>query len=364
MNGVRTRWLAVPLLLALVGLAAASCDDGGEKESQAAPSASTPIGVQGDVETEKFGPPELPFTMDGDTKVFELTAAPTNWRPRQDLPEVEAWAYNGQVPGPTIRVLAGDKFRLVFRNDLPEHSSIHWHGLIVPNNMDGVGGLTQDPVNPGQSFTYEFTIPTTPGTFMYHAHMNDLMQVRMGLYGAFIVEGEGEPKFDQDRIVLLSDLGGEFMVNGGSFPDTEAWEVESGQHVRVRLINISSVASHPMHFHGHFMRLIARDGTLISNGGQVLVENTISMDPGQTADVEVVMNSDPGTWIFHCHVLNHVMGPEPESADVTKANGGMVIAVAYGDGSSSRSEGAAPATARQLIEQAGAAVPVEAAQHH
>lgn len=352
------------LLLPLAAFAVISCGDDGKEASGAAGQGAAPIGVRGDVETEKFGPPDLPFTMDGGTKVFELTAAPLTWRPRADLPEVEAWGYNGQVPGPTIRVHAGDKFRLVFKNGLPEHSSIHWHGVIVPNSMDGVGGLTQDPVNPGESFTYEFTIPDTPGTFMYHAHMNDLMQVRMGLYGAFIVGGEDEPKFDQDRIVLLSDLEGHYLINGRSFPDTEAWEVKPGQHLRVRLINISSVASHPMHFHGHFMRVIGRDGTLVSNSGQVLVENTISMDPGQTADVEVVTDSDPGVWIFHCHVLSHVMGPEPESADVTKANGGMVIAMQYTEEEGARERGGSPLTARQLIEQATDVAMAEGAHHH
>ena len=351
---MRVRFLRLgATVLALLALGAVSC--GGDDDEGASPSPSAPIGVEGDVETQKFGPPDAEFTMDGDTKVFELTAAPLTIRPREDGQEVEAWGYNGQVPGPTIRVHTGDKFRLVFNNELPEHSTIHPHGLIVPNAMDGVGGLTQDPVLPGDSFTYEYTIPDTAGTFMYHAHMNDLMQVRMGLYGAFIVEGDDEPKFDQERIVLLSDTEGEFMINGRSFPDTEAWEVEPGQHIRARLINISSVASHPMHLHGHFMRIIARDGTLVSNAGQALVENTIGMDVGQTADVEVVMDNGPGTWIFHCHVLNHVMGPEPESADITKANGGMVIAIQYVDEGATRNA-APPPTARQLIERGGAFV--------
>lgn len=294
---------------------------------------SEPI-PQATAATERFGPPEAEVTEEGDWKAVHLTASKFQWQFRDDQEPVEVWGYNEQIPGPTLHFREGDKLRVYFRNDLDEASSIHWHGLIVPFSMDGVGGLTQPPVMPGETFVYEFTVPSTPGTFMYHAHMNDMEQVSMGLSGAFIVDPRdgGDGRYDQDRVMLLNNIEGRYLVNGKEFPNVDPWLVRKGDLLRVRMINISPIEIHPMHFHGHFTREIAKDGTDIGNAQEGRVENTVLVAPGQTIDVEVRMNAPgKGVWIFHCHVLSHVMGPDGKSLNIALANGGMVIPVVYED---------------------------------
>ena len=299
--------------------------------------ATTALRVETDeakAQTERFGPPEAEITQEGDYKAIHLTSSKFQWQFRDDQEPVEVWGYNGQIPGPTLRFKEGDKVRVYYRNDLDEASSIHWHGLIVPNSMDGVGLLTQPPVMPGETFVYEFEIPTTPGTFMYHAHMNDLEQVSMGLSGAFIVDPRdgGDGRFDQDRIVLLNNIQGRYLVNGKEFPNIDPWLVRKGDVLRVRIINISPIEVHPMHFHGHFTKEIARDGTDLGRTEDGRVENTVLIAPGQTIDVEVKMNAPgKGAWLFHCHILSHVMGPDGTSLNIAEANGGMVIPVVYED---------------------------------
>jgi FtsP/CotA-like multicopper oxidase with cupredoxin domain len=286
-------------------------------------------------DTEIFGPKEAEVTIeDGDWKTVHLTASKFDWQFRDDKEPTEVWGYNEQIPGPTFRFRAGDKLRVYFRNDLDEASSVHWHGLIVPFSMDGVGLLTQPAVMPGETFVYEFEIPNTPGTFMYHAHMNDMEQVAMGLSGAFVVEPRdgGDGKYDQDRIVLLNNINGSYLVNGKEFPNVDPWLVKKGDRVRIRMINISPIEIHPMHLHGHFTKEIAKDGTDVANAAEAKVENTVLVAPGQTVDVEAKMEAPgKGAWLFHCHVLSHVMGPDGKSLNIAEANGGMVIPIVYED---------------------------------
>jgi FtsP/CotA-like multicopper oxidase with cupredoxin domain len=311
-------WLALVLGGALV-LALGACR-----------SVSTPAAAA----TEIFGPPEATVTDEDGWKAVHLTASKFEWQFRDDQEPVEVWGYNEQIPGPTLRFREGDKLRVYFRNDLDEPSSVHWHGLIVPFSMDGVGGLTQPPVMPGETFVYEFEVPTTPGTFMYHAHMNDMEQVAMGLSGAFIVEPRdgGDGRYDQDHVMLLNNIQGHYLVNGKEFPNVAPWMVRKDDLLRVRMINISPIEIHPMHFHGHFTKEVAKDGTDLSNTAEARVENTVLVAPGQTVDVEVRMNAPgKGAWIFHCHVLSHVMGPDGRSTNIALANGGMVIPVVYED---------------------------------
>lgn len=285
--------------------------------------------------TERFGPKEAAVTIeDGDWKTVHLTASKFMWQFRDDQAPVEVWGYNNQIPGPTLRFKPGDKVRIYFKNELDEASSVHWHGLVVPNSMDGVGLLTMPPVMPGETFVYEFTIPNTPGTFMYHAHMDDMQQVAMGLSGALIVDPRdgGDAQYDQDRIVFLNNIQGHYLVNGKEFPNIDPWLVKKGMKLRVRLLNMSPIEAHPMHFHGHFTKEIARDGTDVGDGGSARVENTVLVAPGQTIDVSVDMNAPgKGAWIFHCHVLSHVMGPDGKSLKLAEANGGMLIPVVYED---------------------------------
>jgi FtsP/CotA-like multicopper oxidase with cupredoxin domain len=169
---------------------------------------------------------------------------------------------------------------------------------------------------------------------MYHAHMNDMEQVSMGLSGAFIVDPRdgGSGRYDQDRIVLLNNIEGHYLVNGKEFPNVDPWLVRKGDLLRVRMINISPIEIHPMHFHGHFTKEVAKDGTNLGDAKEARVENTVLVAPGQTIDVEVRMNAPgKGVWIFHCHVLSHVMGPDGKSTNIALANGGMVVPVVYED---------------------------------
>lgn len=293
-------------------------------------------GARARAAAEVYGPKPADVTVeDGDWKTVHLTAQKFQWQFRDDEPPEEVWGYNGQIPGPTLRFKPGDKLRVYFRNDLDQPTSLHWHGLVVPNSMDGVGLLTQPPVMPGETFVYEFEIPNTPGTFMYHAHMNDLEQVSKGLSGAFIVEPRdgGDGRFTQDRIMLLNNINGHYLINGKEFPNIDPWLVKKGDVLRVRMINISPIEGHPMHFHGHFTKEVARDGTDQPGGSSMAkVENTVWIAPGQTIDVEVEMNGPgKGAWIWHCHILSHVMGPDGTSLNIAKANGGMVIPVIYTD---------------------------------
>lgn len=311
-------WVAV--LLGVVAVAAIACSDD-------APGASA--------DTQIFGPKEAEVTVeDGDVKVVHLTSSKFEWQFRDDKAPTEVWGYNEQIPGPTLRFRAGDRLRVYYRNDLDEPSTVHWHGLIVPFSQDGVGLLTMPPVMPGETYVYEFDIPNTPGTFMYHAHMNDMEQVSMGLSGAFVVEPRdgGDGRYDQDHLVVLNNINGSYLINGKEFPNVDPWLVKKDDLLRVRMINISPIEIHPMHFHGHFTKEVAKDGTDISNTREAKVENTVLVAPGQTVDVEVRMNAPgKGAWIFHCHVLSHVMGPDGKSLNIAEANGGMVIPVVYTD---------------------------------
>ena len=265
--------------------------------------------------------------MEGDTKVFDLTASEIQWETRPGHTE-DAFAIKGQVPGPTIRATEGERVRIVVHNHLQDPTSIHWHGVIVPNNMDGVGGLAQPPIPPGQGFAYEPTIPDTPGTFMCHSHTYDLDQISKGLYGAFIIEPK-HPRvvYDTEYVTVLSNFPGEYLINGKSFPATQEWDVRKGEKAIVRMVNISPSEAHPMHMPGHFMHVIAQDGSPVGTAG-ARTENTIGIMSGQTVDA-VVTWDDPGIWLFHCHSLNHVMGVDMKSPDPMKANGGLVILIKY-----------------------------------
>ena len=311
-------WLAIIISALVIAFVAFNADSGRARAT-----------------TQNFGPKEADVTVEDGMKTVHLTSSKFMWKFRDDQPAEEVWGYNEQIPGSTLRFKAGEKVRIYYTNLLDEASTIHWHGLIVPNSMDGVGGLTMPPIMPGETMVYEFAIPNTPGTFMYHAHMNDMEQVSMGLSGAFIVDARdgGDGRYDQDHIVLLNNIKGHYLINGKEFPNVDPWLVKTGDLVRVRMINISPIESHPMHFHGHFTKEIARDGTdLNTQGGNARVENTVLMSPGQTTDVEVKMNGPgKGAWIFHCHILSHVMGPDGKSLNLALANGGMVIPVVYTD---------------------------------
>jgi len=239
--------------------------------------------------------------MDGDVKVFELTAKVVQWEVTPGT-MVEAWAYNEQVPGPEIRVTEGDKVRIILKNELPESTAIHPHGVIVPNKMDGVPFITQPPITPGSSFTYEFTA-RNPGSHMYHSHHNATKQVGKGLLGALIIEPKDkskDPEYDFEYTMILNDQLGGFTLNGKGFPATEPVVAKLGQKIRIRYMN-EGLLIHPMHLHGMPQLTFAKDGW---NLPQPYMNDTVNVAPGERWDV-IVDCTEPGVWAFHCHILSH-----------------------------------------------------------
>ncbi len=239
--------------------------------------------------------------IDKSVKVYELTSEEIQWEVEPGR-RVKAWAYNGQVPGPQIRAREGDRVRVILHNKLPESTSIHFHGLELPNSQDGVPFITQPPVKPGESFTYEFTVPNA-GSHMYHSHHNAAIQVGNGLLGAFIVEPRRPSPAhaaDVDYVMVLNDGSHGYTLNGKGFPATEPLVCKQGQTVRIRFMN-EGMMIHPMHLHGNHMTVIAKDGW-----DQPMPWNcdTLNIAPGERWDV-LVRATNPGTWAFHCHILPH-----------------------------------------------------------
>ena len=241
--------------------------------------------------------------IENGVKVFEVTAESIQWETEPGK-KVEAWAYNGQVPGPQIRVKEGDKVRVVLHNKLKESTCIHFHGIELPNNMDGVPFITQPPVKPGQSFTYEFVVPAgNQGSHMYHSHHNAAKQVGLGLLGAFIVEPKRPRKIeraDVDYVMILNDGMHGYTLNGKGFPATEPIKAKMGQKVRIRFMN-EGMMIHPMHLHGMHMTVIDKDGWAQPAPWKC---DTLNIAPGERWDVMVNCNN-PGVWAFHCHILPH-----------------------------------------------------------
>jgi FtsP/CotA-like multicopper oxidase with cupredoxin domain len=242
------------------------------------------------------------YTVENGVKVFHLDARPVQWEVSKGVVKT-VWAYNGTVPGPQIRVNEGDRVRIIVTNHLPEGTTVHWHGLEVPNAMDGVPMVTQDPIPPGKSFTYEFTVKQV-GTFMYHSHCDDLKQVGMGLYGAFISLPRGVDKLpgvQVDLSFVLGDANLGYTINGKSFPDTAKPTLKVNKPVHVRLMNMGTM-EHPFHLHGFYMTVLAKDGQPVPIPYKV---NTVDLLPGDTYDVEFTPDR-VGTWMFHCHILPHI----------------------------------------------------------
>ncbi len=239
----------------------------------------------------------------GGVKVFELTARDIQWEVTAGQ-KVQAMAYNDQVPGPQIRVREGDRVRVILKNELKQSTAIHFHGVELPNDMDGVPYITQPPVKPGDSFTYEFTAPEgNAGSHMYHSHHNAAMQVGLGLLGAFIIEPKRPraiEKVDADYVIILNDGMHGFTINGKGFPATQPFSAKLGDKIRIRYMN-EGMMIHPMHLHGMHMTVIDKDGWAQPAPWKC---DTLNIAPGERWDVIVNCNN-PGTWAFHCHILPH-----------------------------------------------------------
>ena len=266
----------------------------------------------------------LPFRMRNGWKEFHLVAEPVV---RELAPGMKArlWGYNGQSPGPTIEVVEGDSVRIFVTNKLPEHTTIHWHGQRIPNGMDGVGGLTQPHIQPGKTFVYEFEA-RRPGTFMYHPHADEMVQMAMGMMGSWITHPRdpgrvpGYQPVDRDFCFLLSNYDIEpgsatpkvstmmdfnlFTFNSRVFPGIDAMAVRQGDRVRIRIGNLT-MTSHPIHLHGHEFVVAGTDGGWTPPGAR-WPEVTTNVAVGQMRAIEFEA-TEPGDWAFHCHKSHHVM---------------------------------------------------------
>ena len=262
----------------------------------------------------------LPWRMNKGVKEFHLVAEPVV---REIAPGMKAhlWGYNGQSPGPTIEVVEGDKVRIYVTNRLPEKTSIHWHGQPLPNGMDGVSGLTQPPIQPSKTFMYEF-VAKRAGTFMYHPHADEMLQMAMGMMGSWVTHPKN-PKFmpvDRDFIFLLNaydiDPGSYtpkvstmldfnlWTFNSRVFPGIDPIVVRKNDRVRIRVGNLT-MTNHPIHLHGHEFQVTGTDGGWVPASAR-WPEVTTDIAVGQMRAIEFIAN-EPGDWAFHCHKSHHTM---------------------------------------------------------
>lgn len=245
----------------------------------------------------------LDYQLDGDVKVFELTCKKVQWEVAPGK-TVEAYTYNGMVPGPIIRVTQGDRVRVIVKNELDESTAVHWHGILLENRMDGVSFITQDPIPPGGTFVYEFTARNA-GSHMYHSHHNSAIQVARGMLGAFIIDPQDPAERnrygeDLDYVMILNDGVMGYTLNGKGFPATEPINVKRGQRIRIRFMN-EGVSAHPMHLHGLTFEVVERDGYPLPMPFKC---DTLTVNPAERWDV-IVQADNPGVWAFHCHILPH-----------------------------------------------------------
>jgi FtsP/CotA-like multicopper oxidase with cupredoxin domain len=262
----------------------------------------------------------LPWRMKNGVKEFHLIAEPAV---RELAPGMKAnlWGYNGQSPGPTIECVEGDKVRIFVTNKLPEHTTIHWHGVPLPSGMDGVGGLTQPHIEPGETFAYEFVMKRS-GTFMYHPHSDEMVQMAMGMQG-FLVVHPRDPKqyrVDRDFVFIINahdiDPGSAtprvntmldfnlWTFNSRVFPGIDPLVVRRGDRVRIRMGNLS-MTSHPIHLHGYHFAVTGTDGGWVPASAQ-WPEVTTDVPVGAMRAIEFVAD-EPGDWAFHCHKSHHTM---------------------------------------------------------
>ncbi len=323
------------LLLLLPVRAFADGDEGGSPNS-------TALGLQplrGAIPVATAAPGESPLVARPDgayqavpasrgrERIFHIVERAAPWTLKPGL-TVMANTYNGVVPGPVLEVKQGDTVTIDFTNDIPTEDSIHLHGVHdIPVSMDGVGGISQPLVPRGGHFVYRF-VADQPGTFIYHTH-DDQAMLDSGLYGAIVVEPSNprpvERGVTHDFLQMISSWqiqsGAEnhFTLNGKEYPATRALEVHRGERFRIRWINISGEEFHTMHTHGHYQQIVARDAAPVDYHD---VEDTVLISPGQRVDVVVKADAKPGTWLIHCHVMDHI-------EDSSGMPAGLIAAIHY-----------------------------------
>ena len=264
----------------------------------------------------------LPFRVVDGVKIFHLIAEDVDHAFDSGL-RAKCWGFNGRVNSTVIEAVEGERVRIYVTNRLPVATSSHWHGFYLPNGMDGVGGLTQPYIKPGETVKYEWTL-RQHGTLMYHSHHDEMTQMGMGMIGMFVVHPRNpapEYRVDRDFALLLSEWTIEagtarpntlkmndfniLTINGKVFPSTAPLICKTGDKVRIRLGNLGAMDHHPLHIHGHHFRITATDGGEIPLSAQ-WPETTVLVGVGQTRTIEFVADA-PGDWAFHCHMTHHVM---------------------------------------------------------
>jgi FtsP/CotA-like multicopper oxidase with cupredoxin domain len=247
-------------------------------------------------------------------KEFHLTATAVDWTTEPGRVK-QGMAFNGHIPGPTIRVNEGDKIRVVVTNNTGSPTGVHWHGMELPNSQDGVPGLTQPDIEPGQNFTYQFTAVST-GTHWYHSHMGGDQEGR-GLYGALeVVPLLGDIPADHDYTIETGDGQLGFVFNGKSYPATTGLRAKVGERVHIRLIGTGPEQFHSIHIHGGYFTVVAQDGRPLAVPQQM---DTVTVGVGQTYDL-IWVPVAPGRWMIHCHVFSHSETPSGMTGMVTIAN--------------------------------------------
>ncbi|HZH28798.1 MAG TPA: copper oxidase [Azospirillaceae bacterium] len=280
-----------------------------------------PTGGQGYTPVVTLNGGSLPWRMNNGVKEFHLVAEPVK---REVAPgmELNLWGYNGSSPGPTIEAVEGDRIRILVTNKLPEHTTVHWHGLFLPSGMDGVGGLTQPHIKPGQTFVYEWTLRQS-GTFMYHPHADEMVQMAMGMMGLFIVHPKDPAahRVDRDFAFLLASYDvdpGTYVPNTAEMTDFNIWTfnsrvfpgidplvVRKGDRVRIRVGNLT-MTNHPIHLHGYAFTVTGTDGGWVPPSAR-WPEVTVDVPVGAMRAIEFVADEE-GDWALHCHKSHHTMG--------------------------------------------------------
>lgn len=280
--------------------------------------------------------PLQPRIEDG-VKIFDLEASVIRWNILPDV-SVEAYAYNHQVPGPRLQLTEGDHVRINFHNNLPETTTVHWHGLIVPNEMDGPAKITQPPIQPGGNYKYEFVVGQS-GTYFYHSHDHSDRQQALGLYGALLIAPKNpsaELHADMEYTIQLQEwlkregltfpamlmeggMPNYFTINGKAYPETDTISMKVGQTIKLRFIGTNNNFVHPMHVHGGPFQVIARDGEQLPEAARFMAD-TVNIGPGQRYDV-IWQARKPGKWVVHCHIPHHTTNNNVEQ----KGAGGLTL---------------------------------------